>query len=140
MLLTSSFPGQFVILRKTLVCIKISKEHGRIIRRPTIYPNGSQPQNTVCFLMLVRHLVFTLFILKFLWTLEAHYKLYKSNREVYRNPAIPHLPKWNSNKPIGHRKNMVNLWGRSDLSNIIQQIKVKRNLSLSSIVTFILGI
>ena len=76
--------------------------------------------------MLERHLVFTLFILKFLCPLQAHYKLYRSNGEVYRNPAIPHLPRWNYNKPIGHRKNMVNLWGGRDLSNILQQKKVKR--------------
>ena len=89
---------------------------------PTIYISGSQPTTTVSFRMLERHLVFTVFILNCLCTLHANYKVYRSNREVYRNSAIPHLTRWNNKRIIGHRKNMENLWDSGGFSNILQDM------------------
>ena len=93
---------------------------------PTIYLSHSTPTTTVSFfLMWKRHLVYTFFILNFLCTPQAHYKVFRSNGKVYRNSAIPHLPRWNNKRNIAHIKNMENLWRSDSLSCILQQIKVR---------------
>ena len=71
----------------------------------TIYLSQHNTETTVCFLMLGKHLLFTLLILSFLCSLQAQHKVYRCRMEIYRDSAIPCLPRW-----AVHGKNLGKVW------------------------------
>ena len=105
---------------KSVVLYKILQEIWEQWETSAIYSSRSQPTTTVSFLMLARHFLFTFLILNFLCILQAQYKVYRTNKEIYRNSAIPHLQRWNNKRNIGH---MQQMW--DSLSYILQKIKVQ---------------
>ena len=77
----------------------------------TIYLSQPNTATTVCFLMLAKHLLFTLLNLSFLCSLQAQHKVFSFSREIYRDSAIPYLPIWTHKRKIVHGKNIGNFGG-----------------------------
>ena len=77
----------------------------------TIYLSQPNSATTVCFLMLAKHLLFTLLILSFLFSHQAQHKVFRCSREIYRESAIPYLPRWTHKRKIVHGKNMGKFGG-----------------------------